>query len=642
MGIAGMSLPQELAPLVEHWDLNEIARFAPIRHLEVLLHDCERSYLNSDFKDAGQKLTWVHQLASNTAKPSTVALTSIVPLPTDEIHSAERREVVALTANKLLSQLRLGFDFFGYPRNFVPLVDLKYYEQTLDALFGVAETVEKRFEDFWRGRKDVDAYKGLLNAAALTIEATIRSQEQKGVQLGESANQLLSDIKTLSEKASGLEVLLQEADRDFKDALSRKSPGCQLSDMLAFVRAVVIMVAAIYTGGAAIAVGIAGFVESGVSITEDIQKRNKNAPVTDEAIAKYRIDHLEMVGEGVGKLEEAYAKFRELLKNKEEHSVKIAVDEQNFEAQLKPYLDLPEAQKYRDLMRSFVDICKTRNDKIVEFTANTLEQADIKVRNQQRLLDATVFKDRLSTATAQSLDYEAIKSDLRVALDDCKHSLIRILYASHRALEYWSLDFQSLSFKDETIAQLRATFGQWKTRVLDAVQERNRDPQKFTNVVIELDRATMPNVFDRFVSVGVLDFNLSIDQGDFQKLDAAVTVSRVHVEIPGAETNDRTYKFTLTHNGRGTFRTTKGKIVDFIHRPRATTEVYQLAKDGSVNPQGPSQIGLLGAEDGKYAYLSPFAHWTLEMPENQNHGRSLKTVTKVKLTFDGYSMPRST
>jgi hypothetical protein len=638
-GHEGRSLPKQLTPLIEEWDANAIAQFVPGLLLEVLLDEGEHLYLNGKLVDASEKLKWVSQLATASTNPATVALSAVVPLPNAEANAQEQRTRSARLANKLLSQLRLGFDYYGYPRNFVPLVDITYYEDSLKLLFKVGKSLETECANFWQRSDDIGIYKTSLNTAISSLQTTIQTEEQRRVQLVGTATDILSEIRTLSDTAGKLEVQLQEADRDFHQALSRQSNGCGLSDLLTVVQAIVTIVAAVYTGGTAMWVGIAGAAASSASVAEDLQKQDPNAPVTDEAINKYRIKHLEMVGEGVGKLKDAYTKYQELLKDRDNHNVKIAVNEDDFEKQLQPYLDMREALKYRDLMRSYVDLCKTRNNKLVEFTGNALEQADITLRNSQRDVTLNSFKDRLAIPTTQSLDVEVVKNDLQIALNDCKKAIIRTLYAAHRALEYWALDVQELSIVDQTIAQLEGTFGQWKTNCVSFVESRNGSPQVFSNVTVELKKDEMPNMFSRFIKDGVLDFTLSVDQGGFHRFDAAVLVSGVHVEVPNAETTDRTYKFNLTHNGRGWFRTQDRKLIDFTHRPRPTTEVYQLKTDGSIDAAGPNQGNLLGAQEGKYAYLSPFAHWTLKMPKDQNPGLKLDDVTTVKLTFKGYSLP---
>src|SRR5215831_10225771 len=82
-GRPGYTLPPELVPLIEQWDSDDIARFAPVRYLEVVLQSGERSYLNGDFQEAAGKLEWVQNL-SKTGAQAEATLTSIVPILAEE------------------------------------------------------------------------------------------------------------------------------------------------------------------------------------------------------------------------------------------------------------------------------------------------------------------------------------------------------------------------------------------------------------------------------------------------------------------------------------------------------------------------------------------------------------------------------
>jgi len=113
------------------------------------------------------------------------------------------------------------------------------------------------------------------------------------------------------------------------------------------------------------------------------------------------------------------------------------------------------------------------------------------------------------------------------------------------------------------------------------------------------------------------------------------------VFIPGAKTDDGFISFTLKHMGNSTFYTSGKKVVSFSHHPVLKTLVYDSASN-SYNPKYEFN-GLTGSYlvGGKRPYVgvSPFADWSIEVPDVLNPGLSLKEVTKIELWFTFYCTP---
>jgi hypothetical protein len=227
---------------------------------------------------------------------------------------------------------------------------------------------------------------------------------------------------------------------------------------------------------------------------------------------------------------------------------------------------------------------------------------------------------------------------MRRAVEQSKLHLIRALYFEHKAYQYWALRTQAFDVADRSVAHLRATHEQLRNSVLFEKENRNRNPQRFTtNPPVVLTAVTHPHVFEGLLKGQLAVFNIPISgsrEGDTRAFRgrAEVTVNKIIIRMPGARTSDGDLFVRLRHNGRADFRTRSGQFLSFTHAPRVT--FVQFPPEGGEA----SAPGDLGGQDGEYAYLSPFATWTLEVPASENRGLDLSGLKQIELNFEGFAV----
>ncbi len=320
--------------------------------------------------------------------------------------------------------------------------------------------------------------------------------------------------------------------------------------------------------------------------------------------------------------------MRGLLQNGQDQA-KIIVKQEDFDRVLEPYLNkIPEAQKYKEQMQTFVDTALTRNQKIYEYNALLVKKDDLLAEIDRRNQDITsLTRSQMKTNNPMLAKYKVLMSNMYA---QCKRDIVKTLYLEQRAWEYWALEKRRWTFVDEDIAALESLHAKLIASELHKREERTRDSQS-VELVLTISKNEYRQAFDEFQKKGKLVFSFSPNDPRFMDLKE-LFVSRVEVEIPKIGTSANQLMIELTHNGKATVKDMRGEIVEFSHLPRPTTIIYQLNSNGARTGSGPN----LGGKIGEYAFLSPFAVWTLFVNPAFHADLNLDLVTEVRLKFDAH------
>ncbi|PSL34527.1 hypothetical protein [Chitinophaga ginsengisoli] len=92
------------------------------------------------------------------------------------------------------------------------------------------------------------------------------------------------------------------------------------------------------------------------------------------------------------------------------------------------------------------------------------------------------------------------------------------------------------------------------------------------------------------------------------------------------------YTVLLTHQGNPRFVDVYGGVREFKHRKRTLFQFYK---------NGESETFDLGGLEGRYAYLSPFATWTISIfGSSENVIVPIADIEELGLTFSGVAFAR--
>jgi hypothetical protein len=110
----------------------------------------------------------------------------------------------------------------------------------------------------------------------------------------------------------------------------------------------------------------------------------------------------------------------------------LVVSLEAFEEQLKPYLDMASARKYRDLMRQFVDVAQAKNGKQVELTQIAIQIS----RDQSELLSRSLEADRVSQLVANANNPALTEAAVFIGrfLEQVKRQILRVTDLQRRGL----------------------------------------------------------------------------------------------------------------------------------------------------------------------------------------------------------------
>jgi hypothetical protein len=583
--------------------LEHVVSNASGSQLLMLLHRAELDYLSGGYQKCAIALSWLHRLLQTAVPP---------PPPL----SAAEWIAMQSKVQAYITQLRMGLDFYGLPRNFVPLVSLDSYKSVVSILLDVADSVEGGFVDYWKAQHDVKAQLVALEKLLGTSKDALSRMEIEKGHLLDLSQATEATIASLTVSMSKQELVLREADEKFKKAVEDKlGGGCSFFQVLACIGTVIAAAAGAYPAAAGIISQVGSLAEKGLAL--------KNVIETIKAVQK-----------DVGELRKAFAQIAPLLAAKPD-AAKIMVNREEFKEILKPYMDLPEAQAYKHDIELFLDLVDARNHKVLEYTAVQVCFVQLAAAIAQLEQEASRVETALAATQNPGL-VEAVNFMVRL-LTQAKSLVIRALYQEYRAYEYWALRELPFVVDDQDVARLRFTHGNLVAAELAAFDQRNRANQLFKGVRLTLTSADYPREFAEFKKTGRLVFTIPVSSPAFRPEWRVITLKEVKISVPGATTADKILSVSLIHSGRATFIDERGQSHEFTHRPRATNITYRLDDNTLITPIENN----LGGDKGKYTDLSPFSIWTLLVAPEYNQSLRLDKVKKVEFEFAGFFLSKT-
>jgi hypothetical protein len=583
--------------------------------LLVLLHRAELDYLNENYSRSAISLTWIENISGKvSAIPDELLFrypSVVVPPKDQEWITLNRR------AKTLLGQLRAGLDFYGLPKSYVPLVSMQVYKGACDRILDIAEAIERSHDDFYNAAKSVEDKLTALRKALDTQSSAIDQIQNQVASLDNDASDAENVIKALLETILGQEKDLQATARDFQFALTQKARCEQFVGVMQCFYAIVSVAAGDYA-----------------SVIDVVKSVNNLESSTDADLV---VKNVQPISDDIDLIRSSFQQIRDDL-NAHSDASKLLIAVDNYEKVLKPFMDMPQAQKYKALLDSYAHNVQSRNAKILDYSALLI---------RRRVLQAQIDHAKEVLARTQStivlnqdptlFEFEAF---MKAQLTEIKALSLRLLHQLSRSQEYWTLSETHLQLNDANVTTLKKAQGDLISAELTSRELRGRNFEPINDLFLTLSLQTHPEDFKRFLKGDgsgnhVLTFTPTEDEPAFKHGYAELYVDDVKVEIPGIESKDKTFTVILIHSGKSLIRDANRDAHYYTHRPRSTNITW--GKLGNT-PAG----NLLGGDEKQYAYLSPYAVWSLRLNAADNSGLNLTKVKQVKVTFSGLFYPFST
>jgi len=618
-----------------------LGKSASLTQLSMLLRRTELDFLSENHNRARVALIWIEKMTraypgSHNPPPGTFGS----PFTTKVVTTSAEWDALRERTLVFLSRYSLGLDYYGFPRNYVPLVSYGFYKANVPILLDIAEKVESNYLQY-------RASATLIEDKIRALRESIREAQNLVVSLRNQDNSLLTtqeglnkDIVTLNETVLELQSQFDKAKDAFIKAATQPKDFTFL-EVVQIISAIIVM----YENAAA-GISMLANVFSGAQdkeIQDQLDKSKSDTPLW--------IKKLEVAGsQGSNYLDSimgAYARVKSLVDSKQ---AKLVVFKNDFEKEIEPYLNLPAAREYRELVRAFVDVSSTLGQKVLDLNAVLLERR----RVAAEILQTEESIKRYNNTVADTKDPSVIElSEIMASIyAQSITSLLRTIYQERRALEYFALAPKPLRLPVLSSSTLKALHQNTVTSELDARNNRTRADQLLMGrrVVLSVDgiaggidsaKVALGQQFTDFknpqsATFGKLAFTFS--QGlvipGMPSNAVAVTAKQVDIQIPGMKTSDSFAKVTLVHSGKSYFRDMDGNGIEFSHGIRSTTIVYSLQTGKAATRLDDN----LGGKENEYVFLSPYTTWRLLI--DTDNQPILSDVRSIELIFDFYFLTK--
>ena len=217
---------------ISQQSLQIFAKYASFSQLSMALHCCELLYLNDiegNLQKAATILEWINAIATCNSQGDD----GISP-PREEWSFLQKRVSI------LQNQISAGFDFYGLPRSYVPLVDKDIYEKTIRKLLDDGQAIENDFEKYSKKFTDIQDYsEPLQETLNLTLLRISKMTSEINI-IENDATEKQNSIAMLSAHLNDLTQQLELADFTFKKAVEKQGQGCSFVQILDITSSIVV------------------------------------------------------------------------------------------------------------------------------------------------------------------------------------------------------------------------------------------------------------------------------------------------------------------------------------------------------------------------------------------------------------------
>lgn len=590
----------------------------PAYWLSGYVHSIELDALNGSLELCAQKMTWIKKVCEEAGAQGRGS----------QAHYLTAMEKVRSIASNIVS----GRDVFGRDRSYVPLLTFESLSQHLQLQLNYAHQLEAALVALTADANNQEARRTRVESALSAMQSANASLEA-GIRLDFIKRKNLKDeIDNLRKEQDRLWHELEAASIAFQNAVRAKSRGCGFKEIISFAA----MAVAVYaTGGAA-----AALAQSSYAAVQQIRSL-RVSETSNGLIQQFQEDVAEIstIIEPAGKdfedFQKSFERAKKAISDYQSHRqtatpttptidtgdyAKIVADKAAFDREMEKYRGMPEADKYRRLMDTFVSVAQARNLRILEHdsTVRDIWQAWANMR---------VIQDQVATLvsnTAFDYDVASIAELVEGMLDQVKWSALNSVSTLARSLEYLSGERPQVNYQDRKVGVIAGTASQVTTLYVQKLLTRPQEATPSTGLSIPLRRLLSPASMKAFLAGEQVSVALAEDEEIFLH-KYGLTTRRVYLD-PRLGVG----KFTLlfAHQGRSLMRLRDGSFAAYTHVVISGT--HQVGEGGSLIADGGTGAG------GDFVGVSPYGPWRIQLIVDRARAQ---TFADAVLGFDvqGYT-----
>ncbi|HYC29393.1 MAG TPA: hypothetical protein VEB42_11260, partial [Chitinophagaceae bacterium] len=525
----------------------------------------------------------------------------------------------------LLDQISQGLDYFANPMNYVPIVSLDYYQDALDGMLQTGSNIESVYNDYTAFLSGQTHNFSKMDQAIARANEAIKSFQSIQDSLKNQILGLVPVINQLSDLLVAQYTVVLNADDAFKKAVQAKQ-GCSLGSLLALLKTIVGTGADVYAAWTEPSVKsvsslIKDLLDIGISIDNGKIIQDPNAIPSDTQSVANAWKSINPSGSG------------DVADDK-----KLIVLRDEFDKTIKPFLDLPEAKNYQKQLHDYIGIAQSRNTKLLEYTNAAIQYVAITGKITQKQEEIKRIQAEIAKESVPGLI--TYRNFLYNLYQDYKSFVLKYLYQENRAFIYWSQSKSPFTLDDDSFVGLGKFHSTLKGKIINQINTYTNPDQPITDLRIMLTPDGREMQFNNFKKNQTLTFQLSLDDDHFLGW-ANVLLTNFKVYVNGATLGDNgTLYVQLIHQGSVYIIDPSDKVHDYTHNQ--VLSVYQYSIDNTGRPKtvaGGSMGGDGTGGNKKRIALSPYATFTMNVPEKYNKGASLQNAKSIEIHFAGYAVP---
>jgi len=615
-------------PIVQSATPTLLGQWASIAQLRMLLQSAELSFLNGETDAIVSQLTWIAQLAESEhagSEFSKMRSTWNAPQAIRAIQDQEWK-TVSRSSRVLLARYSSGLNAFGYAPHYVSQLSFDFLKIQTQQFIDNATAVEASYEAWLASNNLLDIRRNAIAAASTKLASDIADLKNQASTQGALADKIQNEIAPLIATLDHLQNELLQAQAAFEEAVRAKG-ACSFLDMVKFVSGVIAIASGVYAGAGAIA--------------DAFEDANEQIDDDDNFIDSVKILAGTFKDSGATKdFAEMQQGYKDLQSSSKKQNEKLVVSLDSFEKQLEPFLDLPAARAYRDLLRSFVDITKTKNDKQVAYTQARVQSQTASSQAVKMAIEFAQTTTTLAQTSNPALEDE--EQFLSSYLQTSKQWIMEMIDLKRRALMYKTLLSTPiiLNFRDIKVVDLQTTSDKLDR---EWVSELNQMPGAGQThpfqAVFTLSLSGSSDLKSLLTKNGEVVFTIPTDYSTFNRGGTSfVSVTEVALDLTGVSSKSNRFTAQLEHQGSSTFVNSDGRLMNFLHAPRLVNFDYNFTKGKWTEGEQGTQNNL-GQSDSYYILLSPFSTWRLKIMSDTEVNWA--NVSHLSFRFAGTLIPRN-
>lgn len=366
----------------------------------------------------------------------------------------------------------------------------------------------------------------------------------------------------------------------------------------------------------------------------------------------YVLRALAPLSESVQSLAAGYDVVQGLLSPTDKGAALVIATSAQVDAMLQPLWENATAQQLRLSFRHFKDAVLARNQTILEFNGYRSRYLAVRAELDSRQVEV----DRLVGKSALSFD-ELRRSNqvfdaLNRFIERTQHRALASIFAMARAYRSWAIQPDALDVlhwdpgAGFSAGDLKISYESWHDKVQDVIEQRAKAPTRLpgdvkhgTGIWIYLDESNAPDVIRQLRVFGMTTISIAPARRADTYADtpfhglAEVQLLAFRPFIGGVRIKGNNVTVRLEHGGQGRIVSRNDEVLSVSHSRVEQDFKYEAdwAQHVSMNDERWRQLrrdrgsnhGVVAETvmgDTKYAGLSPFAQWRIEVPTGDNEG----------------------